>query len=99
MSSKIPFWIARAARQCSNAARLGRIAGEGDYALMSCRDGESRHVRLYMSAGERNRAIAAWDRIGHCGLGDKCRFDHPTIRIENGTTPTTTEQAAELHSR
>jgi hypothetical protein len=97
MSAKTPYWIARTARVCPNAARLGRIACEGSYALLSCRDGESRHVRLFMSAGDRNRAVAAWDRIGHCGLGEKCRFDHPTMKIdetENETPEITTEKTA-----
>ena len=86
MSVKIPYWIARAARQCPNAFRLGRIAGEGDYALLSCCDGESRHVRLYLSAGDRNRAAYYWDKTGHCGLGEKCRFDHVLLKIEDDET-------------
>jgi hypothetical protein len=45
-----------------------------------------------MSAGERNRAIAAWDRIGHCGLGDKCRWDHVLLKIENDETANTNSE-------
>jgi hypothetical protein len=95
MSVKTPYWIARAARVCLNAARLGRIASEGRYALLSCRDGESRHVRLFLTAGDRNRAAAAWERTGQCGLGAKCVFDHRFEKIdekENETTEITTEK-------
>ena len=52
---------------------------------MSCRDGESRHVRLFLSPGERNRAVYAWEKLGHCGLGDKCRFAHVMLKIEDET--------------
>jgi len=62
---------------------------------MSCRDGESRHVRLFMSPGQRNRAAYYWDMTGHCELDDKCRFDHVLIKIEDETPNTkTTESVA-----
>ncbi len=80
---KTPYWIQRWSAKCPNAARLGRIAGEGNYALLSCRDGESRHVRLFMSAGDRNRAVKAWEKLGHCGLGTARRFDHVPIKIDD----------------
>ena len=82
MSNKIPFWIARAARQCPNAARLGRIAGEGSFAVLSCKDGESRHVRLFIDQTDANRAMWKMDRDG-CGMGSDCTQDHRFLLIED----------------
>jgi len=41
---------------------------------------------LYLSAGDRNRAAYYWDKTGHCGLGEKCRFDHVLLKIEDDET-------------
>jgi hypothetical protein len=81
---KTPYWIQKWSERCPNAFRLGRIAGEGNYALLSCPDGESRHVRCFMSAGDRNRAASTWEKMGHCGLGDACVFDHVLLKIDDG---------------
>lgn len=57
MTNKIPYWIERAARQCPNAFRLGRLTGEGSFAVLSCKDGESRYVRLFMDRSDANRCM------------------------------------------
>jgi hypothetical protein len=95
VSIKTPFWIALAARQCPNAARLGRIAGEGPFAVLSCKDGESRHVRLFLDQSDSNRAMWKMDRDG-CGMGSDCQDDHRLLFIEekeNDTTNTNTTEA------
>jgi hypothetical protein len=97
---KTPYWIQKWSARCPNAARLGRIAGEGNYALLCCREAESRHVRLFLTAGDRNRAACAWEKIGHCGLGDACRFDHVLLKIDEKENETTKAKNTEpaLHA-
>ena len=94
MSNKIPYWISLAARQCPNAARLGRIAGEGPFAVLSCKDGDSRHVRLFLDQSDANRAMWKYDRDG-CGMGRDCQQDHRFLMIEvtDDTKNTNTTEA------
>jgi len=82
VSVTIPFWIARAARQCPNAFRLGRITGEGSFAVLSCKDGESRHVRLFLDQNDANRAMWKMDETGRCGAVE-CSGDHRYLLIED----------------
>jgi hypothetical protein len=88
---KTPYWIQKWSARCPNAARLGRIAGEGPFALLSCKDGESRHVRLFLDESDRNRALWKMDAVG-CGMGADCTDDHVLLTMEesNETKETTT---------
>ena len=93
MNKGVDFWQKRAAPYFPNATRLSRVHGEGPFALLSCKDGESRHVRLYVDENDRNRALWKWDRNGTCGVAG-CTDDHRMIDLGkvDEISKTTTEE-------
>lgn len=75
------------------AFAAGRVSGVGPFALLSCLDGASRHVRLYVDETDRNRQLWKWDRNGTCGV-EGCTDDHRMLDIgsSNETTTLTTDE-------
>ena len=89
------YWEQKAAARCPNAARLNRIRGEGRFALLSCKQGPSRFVYLFLDESDRNRMLWKWDAQGCCG--SDCDGDHVLLTIaedEDETTKTKTEEPA-----
>jgi hypothetical protein len=76
----VTYWQKRATPFFPNATRLNRVHGEGPFALLSCKDGESRHARLFLDATDRNRQLWKWDRNKTCGVAG-CSDDHRPVDI------------------
>jgi hypothetical protein len=72
-----------ARERCPKAAARGRIHGQGSFALLSCNDGASRHVRLFESASDRARTLSKWESgpNARCGVYP-CNSDHVLIDLE-----------------
>ena len=77
-----------ARERCPKAAARGRIHGQGPFALLSCNDGASRHVRLFESATDRARVLKKWNGADYPGAPDgrclvnHCIGDHVLIDLE-----------------
>jgi hypothetical protein len=93
----VTYWEKLAAPAFPNATCLGRVHGIGPFALLSCLDGASRWVTLFMERGARNRAIAKWDRNKTCGMAN-CNDDHRMIDLglSNETADTNSEGQARV---
>ena len=88
----VNYWEKRAAPAFPNATRLRRVHGFGPYALLSCKDRESRYVTLFLDQDDRNRQLWKWDRNKTCGVAG-CTDDHRMIDIGNAD-----EKDVQLHA-
>ena len=100
MKRFVTFWEQRASEKMPKAYAARRVTGVGPFALLSCLDGVSRHVRLYLDETDRNRQLWKWDRNRTCGVAG-CTEDHRMLDIgsSNETTTTTTEESAVYATR
>ena len=80
-----------------NAYAAGRVSGVGPFALLSCKDGGSRWVTLFMDEYDRNRAMWKWDRTGTCGVAG-CTEDHRMIDIGKADETATGEIPTEMRA-
>jgi len=97
VNRSVTYWQKRAAPYFPNAARLRRVHGQGPFALLSCKNGESRHVTLFLDQTDRNRALWKWDRNGTCGA-EGCTEDHRMIDIGNENETATSEIHTEMRA-
>jgi hypothetical protein len=86
----VNHWEKLAAPAFPNATRLKRVHGIGPFALLSCKDGESRWVTLHLDENDRNRQLWKWDRNRTCGV-EGCTEDHRPIDLGNSNAIQTTE--------
>jgi hypothetical protein len=89
------YWEKLAAPAFPNATRLGRVRGIGPYALLSCKNGESRHITLFLDPSDRNRKLWKWDRNKTCGVAG-CNEDHRMIDIGNGNELPTDQKTEQV---
>lgn len=90
------YWQKRAAPYVPNATRFNRVSGEGPFALLSCKSGESRFVSLFLDENDRNRKLWRWDTNG-CGCRN-CQDDHRMIDIGNSNETQKTIDEATVHA-
>ena len=83
--SNVVDYLRLARERCPKAAARGKIRGHGPFALLSCNDGASRHVRLFESANDRARTLSKWESgpNARCGVYP-CTGDHVLLTLEIG---------------
>ena len=76
-------WLQNVQRLAPKAFAHGKVAGDGPYGLLSCKELDGvRRLICYRTTLERQRSVESWDKR-RCVVGNECVDDHILLNIQD----------------